>query len=52
MDKGSIAIEGSTGHHFNCPSREHASLCGVDHHTYTGPCSYCRSMDRRHKLGK
>ncbi|XP_052069539.1 ovomucoid-like [Mytilus californianus] len=49
MTHGSIAGEGSTGHLWNCP-REHEYLCGADHHTYTGPCSYCRRMDYNKKL--
>ncbi|VDI17260.1 Hypothetical predicted protein [Mytilus galloprovincialis] len=51
MTHGSIAGEGSTGHLWTCP-REHEYLCGADHHTYPGPCYYCRRMDYSKKLGK
>ncbi|VDI05639.1 Hypothetical predicted protein [Mytilus galloprovincialis] len=49
LTQGSIAVEGTAGHVWNCP-REHQYLCGADHQTYTGPCSYCRRMDYNKKL--
>ncbi|XP_063445457.1 four-domain proteases inhibitor-like [Mytilus trossulus] len=49
MTHGAIAGEGGTGHLWTCP-REHELLCGADHHTYAGPCSYCRRMDYAKKL--
>lgn len=49
--KSAIAVEGSTGHSWNC-TREHEYLCGADHHTYSGPCHCCRSMEAKKQLGK